>query len=557
MNKPTGVVAVDFDGVIHNYKGWQGKPTINEPLDYHAMFKELTLLREHGWKVVIWTNRMDIQAVRDFLNDYSIPFDAVNENPWSTDDVKYSRKIAADVYIDDKALQFKGEWEGLSTKIMAFQPWWRKPWPGGESLQMEGRCITVKLKTVTSISSDQLSEEEQESLASYQFTKEEALKFANDKLILGSNYIDVGYEMLFHKGMPGEKFINGGVVIPSLLAEIKGILFVLCKRALREDKDVEKIALDIYQRRNKASGGSWRDVGLRGSLIEIHAKLSRLRAGYKEDNLVDLINYCIISLMCIKEDLIHVGGEKNKKLAIVTGCHYFGLGEVIGHTLRINGYEVVEIPLLQKQTLSNIEDLNYFREIMEEIREGHEMVYPSLLVNNYGTNFLSWIGDFSTNSFEVIDKNLKWPLMIADAYIRSFGKRIEEEAKRTEKPAARILNVCSQTYRIAQRCTSTYCASKAGLAHATKVMARELGPKGVVVNGIAPGLITDTMMSKRTNDQVLQLRGWEEDHSDDYARSLIPLGRYTNREEVAEAILRIIQLPDYITGTTIDMTGGQ
>lgn len=123
-------------------------------------------------------------------------------------------------------------------------------------------------------------------------------------------------------------------------------------------------------------------------------------------------------------------------------------------------------------------------------------------------------------------------------------------------PAARVLSVASQTYRIPQTNTAFYCASKAALVQMSKVMARELASQGWVINCLAPGKIEDTAMAAITDKQVRELRDWTEEEAEQYARRNIPMGRYTNREEVCDAMFRILELPPYINGTCIDMTGG-
>jgi NAD(P)-dependent dehydrogenase (short-subunit alcohol dehydrogenase family) len=69
-------------------------------------------------------------------------------------------------------------------------------------------------------------------------------------------------------------------------------------------------------------------------------------------------------------------------------------------------------------------------------------------------------------------------------------------------------------------------------------------------------MIEGTLMSKMTNNQVLELRGWDKESAEEYAKSMIPMGRFTDLEEVVEAMVRIMELPDYINGSCIDMTGG-
>jgi len=121
---------------------------------------------------------------------------------------------------------------------------------------------------------------------------------------------------------------------------------------------------------------------------------------------------------------------------------------------------------------------------------------------------------------------------------------------------SRVLSVASQTYRIAQTNTALYCASKAALVQLSKTLARELAPAGWIINCLAPGKIIDTRMSQLTDAQVCELRGWNAKEADRYALRNIPMRRFTDCAEVVEAMRKILELPAYINGTCIDMTGG-
>lgn len=187
------------------------------------------------------------------------------------------------------------------------------------------------------------------------------------------------------------------------------------------------------------------------------------------------------------------------------------------------------------------------------IRAGHtaitnfleDEVPPGIthVVNNFGINHLSWIGTTPDQDERILTCNVMGPYWV-----------INDLVARGE--TCRVVNIASQTYRIPQRTTSLYCASKAALVQMTKVMARELAPKGWVINALAPGRIPDTEMSRLTDEQVLELRGWTLEESQEYAASLIPMGRATSRREVAEAVLKLLDMPDYINGSVIDMMGG-
>ena len=93
-----------------------------------------------------------------------------------------------------------------------------------------------------------------------------------------------------------------------------------------------------------------------------------------------------------------------------------------------------------------------------------------------------------------------------------------------------------------------YNASKAGLLGLLHTAANELGPHGIRVNAVCPGLIR-TPLSRRQFDDPGFLRGYFQH---------IPLGRGGEPEEVAGAILFLAsEAAAYITGATLLVDGGQ
>ena len=93
-----------------------------------------------------------------------------------------------------------------------------------------------------------------------------------------------------------------------------------------------------------------------------------------------------------------------------------------------------------------------------------------------------------------------------------------------------------------------YCAAKAGVLGLVRAMARELGPRAIRVNAVAPGLVlTDFSRSGSTDEQkhaTAAANGW-------------PLRRAGSPAEIAGAILFLASdLSTYVTGTTLDVNGG-
>jgi len=109
----------------------------------------------------------------------------------------------------------------------------------------------------------------------------------------------------------------------------------------------------------------------------------------------------------------------------------------------------------------------------------------------------------------------------------------------------RIINLTSVVGLTGNAGQSAYAASKAGIIGFTKAMARELAPRGITVNAVAPGFIDTEMTAK------LSAKAHEE-----YLHS-IPLGRFGTCEDVAETVSFLVGPgAGYVTGQVISVNGG-
>lgn len=115
------LLAVDLDGTILQYDDIE-KP-LGDPIE--GIARELGAIKMSGWKIIVWTVRNNLDEIRAHLNKHMIPFDYINENPWQPPDG--SAKVAAHVYLDDRALTFNGDTQGLAEKILNFKPWYKEP----------------------------------------------------------------------------------------------------------------------------------------------------------------------------------------------------------------------------------------------------------------------------------------------------------------------------------------------------------------------------------------------------------------------------------------------
>jgi 3-oxoacyl-[acyl-carrier protein] reductase len=136
---------------------------------------------------------------------------------------------------------------------------------------------------------------------------------------------------------------------------------------------------------------------------------------------------------------------------------------------------------------------------------------------------------------DVLDVNLKGSFNM----IQVLSKTI------MRSPAGRIINIASVSGIIGNPGQANYSAAKAGLIGLTKTVAKELAPRKVTANVIAPGFI-QTDMTENLPQSVK-----------DYANTVVPLKRMGTPEEVANlAAFLASDQAAFITGEVIKVDGG-
>jgi hydroxymethylpyrimidine pyrophosphatase-like HAD family hydrolase len=104
------IIAVDFDGTIVKHK----YPEIGKEIPY--AIETLKLFQEKGHKLILWTYRSgkELEKAVEFCEKRGLKFHAVNNNFEGEEfDNTYSRKILADIYIDDRNILGIPEWEKI------------------------------------------------------------------------------------------------------------------------------------------------------------------------------------------------------------------------------------------------------------------------------------------------------------------------------------------------------------------------------------------------------------------------------------------------------------
>ena len=158
-----------------------------------------------------------------------------------------------------------------------------------------------------------------------------------------------------------------------------------------------------------------------------------------------------------------------------------------------------------------------------------ELGAVDILINNAGIAITRGLDDLSEADFDqTIAVNLKAVFLCKQAVLPMM---------RANK-WGRIVNISSGAARGAGAIGPHYNASKAGVEGLTRGYAARLVKEGITVNAVAPSLIETDMMKGQEN-----------------LVSRIPLGRFGRADEVAKAVLMLVDNP-YMTGQTVAMSGG-
>ncbi len=174
-----------------------------------------------------------------------------------------------------------------------------------------------------------------------------------------------------------------------------------------------------------------------------------------------------------------------------------------------------------------------------EVGRSEEQVH--VLVNNAGATWGAALAEFPASAWDkVLDLNLKTPFFLTRAFLPLL------EAAGTADDPARVINVGSiDGLRVPELHTYSYAASKAGLHQLTRVLARELGPRHITVNAVAPGPFESKMMAATLAE-----------HAEQIAASS-PLGRIGRPDDMAGvAVFLSGRGAAYVTGAVIPVDGG-
>ena len=196
--------------------------------------------------------------------------------------------------------------------------------------------------------------------------------------------------------------------------------------------------------------------------------------------------------------------------------------------------ELTALGVKAKGYASDASNFENSQQIVDEIAKDFGTI--DILVNNAGITRDQLILRMKTEDFDaVINTNLKGTYLCMKQASRLMMKQ----------KSGHIISLSSVVGVIGNAGQVNYAASKAGVIGMTMSLARELGPRGVTVNAVAPGFI-ETDMTEVLSDEVKE-----------GLKASIPLGTLGHVEDVAKTIAFLASDDaKYITGQTIHVDGG-
>ena len=242
--------------------------------------------------------------------------------------------------------------------------------------------------------------------------------------------------------------------------------------------------------------------------------------------------------------------ELKGKIALVTGGGQ-GIGQVIGNHLAKIGAHVIFGDINLKNAEKSAEEVSASggkaSAILlnvtdpENVKVGFDSIKSEfkpldILINNAG---------ITKDGLFVRMKEDDWDSVLAVNLKGSFlcGQQAAKHMMKQRQGA--IVNIASIVGIMGNAGQANYSASKSGLIGLTKTMARELAPRNITVNAIAPGFI-DTEMTRVLDEKIK-----------DKLVEQIPLSRLGLPEDIAHSVVFLVSSrSSYITGQVLNVNGG-
>lgn len=156
------------------------------------------------------------------------------------------------------------------------------------------------------------------------------------------------------------------------------------------------------------------------------------------------------------------------------------------------------------------------------------------LINNASVSFHGLLTDMAPEDWELI---LRSNVTSVFNTCRTFVPHMVSAGW------GRIINISSVWGEAGASCEAAYSASKGAVNALTRALAKELAPSHIRVNAVAPGMV-DTRMNDVLSDEEKEL-----------LRQEIPAGYIASPDEIALAVMKLLEMPEYFNGQIVRLDG--
>ncbi len=218
-----------------------------------------------------------------------------------------------------------------------------------------------------------------------------------------------------------------------------------------------------------------------------------------------------------------------------------GIGKAVCRLFKQNGWRV---SYFYKNTLPGEDDMTAVRcDVSDADSVKQAVAYiesvngaVDVLISNSGISVTGLATDFGTDEYRsVMDTNFGGLFNVSNAVIPSM----------IHNKRGVIIAISSMWGQTGASCEALYAASKGAVDSYVRSLAKELGPSGIRVNAVSPGVVDTDMMAAYS------------DEDKDELKNETPLGRLGTAEDIANAVYFLSSpAASYITGQIIGVNGG-
>ncbi|BFQ96117.1 3-oxoacyl-[acyl-carrier-protein] reductase [Enterococcus cecorum] len=228
------------------------------------------------------------------------------------------------------------------------------------------------------------------------------------------------------------------------------------------------------------------------------------------------------------------GSTRGIGLAIAKAFAKQGVHIILNGRRPVSEALIAEIRAFGVECIGISGDISNSEEVKEMVKKANEFAPVTILVNNAGITNDKLMLRMNEQDFEqVLKVNLTGSFNITQQLLKGMLK----QRKGT------IINISSVSGLMGNVGQANYAASKAGLIGFTKTVAREIAPRKITCNAIAPGFI-ETDMTSELSDKIRE-----------EMTKNIPLQHFGQVEDIANTAVFLAKSP-YITGQVINVDGG-